>query len=141
MADDQVTAMTHNYPEGTKGARATTHAIWPAFQRAVVRKNCRTTKHAYGYDLSRTVDQMRPGYSFDQSCPRMAPEAITCALEATSFEDAVRNAISLGGDTDTLATIAGAVAKAMHGVPAHVVAAAMQNASCRSPVRSSLGNS
>ena len=77
-----------------------------------------------GYGLSRSVDGIRSGYSFDETCQRTVPEAITCALESTSFEDAVRNAVSLGGDADTLAAIAGAIAEAMHGIPARLVATA-----------------
>ena len=63
------------------------------------------------------MDAIRPDYGFDESCQGTVPEAITCALESDSFEDAVRNAISLGGDADTLAAIAGAIAEAMHGIP------------------------
>ena len=121
-AADRVTEIAHNHPEGMKGARATTHAIWLAFQGVAPRQIRRTIEHAYGYDLSRTVDEIRPGYSFDETCQRTVPEALTCALESTSFEDAVRNAISLGGDADTLASIAGPIAEAMHGIEAHLVA-------------------
>ena len=71
----------------------------------------------YNYDLTQTVDAIRPDYGFNESCQGTVPEAITCALESDSFEDAVRNAISLGGDADTLAAIAGAIAEAMHGIP------------------------
>ena len=123
---DMVTAITHDHPEGMKGARAATHAIWLAFQGAGTGKIRRTIEHAYGYDLSRTVDRIRPGYSFDEACQRKVPEAITCALESTSFEDAVRNAISLGGDADTLAAIAGPIAEALHGVPEDLVASAKE---------------
>ena len=122
-AADRVTAITHNHLEGMKGARAATHAIWLAFQGAAAGKIHRTIEHAYGYDLSRTVDQIRPGYSFDVTCQRTVPEAITCALESTSFEDAVRNAISLGGDSDTLAAIAGPIAEALHGIPEEFISA------------------
>lgn len=71
----------------------------------------------YGYDLSRTVDEIRPGYVFNETCQRSVPEALTCVLEATSFEDAIRNAISIGGDSDTIAAIAGGIAEAMFGIP------------------------
>ena len=66
-----------------------------------------TVEHEYAYDLSRSVDQIRSDYRFDETCQKAVPEAITCALESTSFVDSVRNAISLGGDSDTLAAIAG----------------------------------
>ena len=116
-AADKVTAITHNHPEGIKGARATTHAIWLAYQgenAAVIRQ---TIAAEYGYDLSRTVDDIRPGYTFDETCQGTVPQAITCALESESFEDAVRNAVSLGGDSDTLPAIAGPIAEALHGIP------------------------
>ena len=71
----------------------------------------------YGYDLIRTVDDIRPGYAFDMTCQGTVPQAVTCALESENYEDAVRNAISLGGDSDTLGSIAGAIAEALHGIP------------------------
>ena len=71
----------------------------------------------YGYDLSHSVDEIRPDYFFDVTCQGSVPQAITCALESMSYEDAVRNAISLGGDSDTLAAIAGPIAEALHGIP------------------------
>ena len=116
-ASDKVTAITHDHPEGMKGARATTHAIWLAYQGENA-ENIRTTISAvYGYNLCRTVDEIRPDYHFNETCQGTVPEAITCALESESFEDAVRNAVSLGGDADTLAAIAGPIAEAMHGIP------------------------
>ena len=116
-AAHNVTAITHNHPEGIKGARATTHAIWLAYQGETTTDIRRTIAIKYGYDLSRTVDDIRPGYSFDETCQGTVPQAITCALESESFEDAVRNAISLGGDADTLAAIAAPIAEALHGIP------------------------
>lgn len=123
---DRVTEVTHNHPEGIKGARATTHAIWLAFQECRPEHIRRTIEREYGYDLSRTVDDIRPYYDFDETCQKTVPEAITCALESTSFEDAVRNAISLGGDSDTLAAIAGSIAEALYGVPRDLVEKAKQ---------------
>lgn len=123
---DRVTEITHNHPEGIKGARATTHAIWLAFQECRPKHIRRTIEREYGYDLSRTVDDIRPYYVFDETCQKTVPEAITCALESTSFEDAVRNAISLGGDSDTLAAIAGSIAEALHSVPRDLVEKAKQ---------------
>ena len=79
---------------------------------------------AYGYDLSRSVDDIRPGYRFNEICQTTVPEAITCALESDSFEDAIRNAVSLGGDSDTLAAIAGPIGEALHGIPADIRAEA-----------------
>ncbi|MCY3765774.1 MAG: ADP-ribosylglycohydrolase family protein [Gemmatimonadetes bacterium] len=116
-ATDRVTAVTHDHPEGIKGARATVHAIWLALLDTRPSAIEAAISAEYRYDLSRTVDRIRPGYSFDLTCQGTVPEAITCALESTSFEDAVRNAVSLGGDSDTLAAIAGPIAEARHGIP------------------------
>ena len=116
-AADKVTEITHNHPEGMKGAQATTHAIWLAFHGEDPTDIRQAIASEYGYDLTPTVDSIRPDYAFDVTCQGTVPQAITCALESVSYEDAVRNAISLGGDADTLAAIAGAIAEAMHGIP------------------------
>ena len=116
-AADRVTEITHNHPEGMKGARATTDAIWLAFQGERPEAIRQAIAAVYDYDMAQTVDDIRPSYTFDESCQGTVPQAITCALESVSFEDAVRNAVSLGGDADTLAAIAGAIAEAMHGIP------------------------
>jgi ADP-ribosylglycohydrolase len=106
---------THNHPEGIRGAQATALAVFLArtardkeFIRAEITAR-------FGYDLTRTVDDIRPSYGFDESCQRTVPEAIIAFLESTSYEDAVRNAISLGGDSDTLACITGGIAEAFYG--------------------------
>jgi len=119
-ASDLVTAVTHNHAEGLKGARATVHAIWLAFQGERANGIRKAIAETYDYDLSRTVDDIRPGYEFNEICQTTVPEAITCALESDSFDDAVRNAVSLGGDSDTLAAIAGPIAEALHGIPAGI---------------------
>lgn len=116
-ASDKVTAITHNHPEGMKGARATTHAIWLAYQAEEPSRIRKVIAAEYGYDLTLSVDEIRPWYAFDVTCQGSVPQAITCALESVSFEDAVRNAVSLGGDSDTLAAIAGPIAEALHGIP------------------------
>ena len=113
----RVTEVTHNHPEGLKGAGATTMAIYLARQGQDARTIRKTIEKTFGYDLSMTVDEIRPGYRFNESCQNTVPQALICALEATSFEDAIRNAISIGGDSDTIAAIAGPVAEAMFGVP------------------------
>lgn len=87
-----------------------------------IRRHLSTT---YGYDMARTVDSIRPGYEFDESCQGTVPEAIICALEASGFEDALRNAISIGGDSDTVACIAGGVAEARFGVPGEIAEAGL----------------
>ncbi len=118
---DRVTNVTHNHPEGIRGGRATAHAIWLAFQGFDANRIRELIRREYEYNLSRTVDEIRPGYRFDETCQGTVPEAIVCALEASSFEDAVRNAVSLAGDADTLAAIAGPIAEARFGIPADFI--------------------
>ena len=120
FAADSVTVISHDHSEGIKGARATTHAIWLAYrgENAKVIREVITTE--YGYDLTLAVDDIRPNYAFDMTCQGTVPQAITCALESKNYEDAVRNAVSLGGDSDTLGAIAGAIAEARHGVPINI---------------------
>ena len=109
--------VTHNHPEGIKGAEATATAIFLArtgHTKAEI-KSCIENK--FGYDLSRTCDQIRPNYHHVESCQETVPEAITAFLEGESFEDVIRTAVSLGGDCDTLTCIAGAIAEGFFGVP------------------------
>ena len=112
-------AVTHNHPEGVKGAQAAALATFLA-RKGAAKPEIRSRVAAFsGYDLSRTVDDVRPRYSFNEICQTTVPEAIIAFLDSTSFEDAIRNAISLGGDADTLAAIAGPIAQAHYGgVPA-----------------------
>jgi ADP-ribosylglycohydrolase len=112
--------VTHNHPEGIKGAQATALAILLARQK-VPQADIRSeiTQH-FGYDLTRTLAEIRPVYTFTESCQGTVPEAISAFLESNSFEDAIRNAISLGGDSDTLACITGGIAEAYYGVPAEI---------------------
>lgn len=117
FAADKVTVISHDHPEGIKGARATTHAIWLAYQGENAAAIREVIASKYGYDLTQTVDDIRPDYVFDMTCQGTVPQAMTCALESESYEDAVRNAISLGGDSDTLGSIAGGIAEALHGIP------------------------
>lgn len=121
-----VTEITHNHPEGMKGALATSDAIWMAFNAAKpvgIRAHVEAT---YGYDMNRTVDTIRPTYKFNETCMGTVPEAIICALEAEDFEDAIRNAISIGGDSDTLAAITGAIAEARFMIPDEICKEALQ---------------
>ena len=107
--------MTHNHPEGIKGAQATALAILLA-RKGTGKEGIRSRIAAqFGYDLDRTVDEIRCGYSFEISCQKTVPEAIVSFLDSDSYEDAVRNAVSLGGDSDTLACIAGGIAEAFYG--------------------------
>ena len=113
-----LTAMvTHNHPEGIKGAEACACAIFLAMHKKSVQEIRSYIESEFGYDLHRSVDDIRPGYHHVESCQETVPEAIICCLESSSFEDAVRNAVSLGGDSDTLAAIAGSIAEAMYGIP------------------------
>jgi len=105
-------AVTHNHPEGIKGAQAVALSIFLARGGADMNEIRGQVVQRFGYDLGRTLDEIRPGYSFDVSCPGSVPEAIIAFLESDSVEDAIRKAISLGGDSDTMACIAGGIAQA-----------------------------
>lgn len=107
--------VTHDHPEGVKGAEALAAAVFLARTGASKEEIRAAVATRFGYDLSRTVDAIRPGYSFDVSCQGSVPEGLVAFLDSNGWEDAVRLAISLGGDADTLACIAGAVAEAFYG--------------------------
>ena len=126
--------VTHNHPEGIKGAMATADAIFLC--RLYFGGYCREYEQpindnhteckrrikdyiekTYGYNLSQTLDEIRPNYRFNETCQETVPQAIIAFLESTDFEDAIRNAISLGGDSDTLAAITGSIAEAAYGIP------------------------
>lgn len=108
-------SVTHNHPEGIKGAQAVAAAVLLCRQGRNKSDIKRYLEREFRYDLSRTLEEIRPGYGFDVTCEGAVPEALICFLEAESFEDAVRNAVSLGGDADTQACIAGAVSEAYFG--------------------------
>jgi len=115
--------VSHNHPEGIKGAQATALAVfWVRTGRG--REEIRSLiSGRFGYDLDRTTDDIRAVYSFDISCQGTVPEAIIAFLDSDSYEDAVRNAVSLGGDSDTLACITGGIAEAFYkGVPRFIEA-------------------
>ena len=109
--------VTHNHPEGIKGAEATAGAIFLARNGACKKEIRDYIIQEFKYNLSRTCDEIRPGYHHVESCQETVPEAITAFLEGNSFEDVIRTAVSLGGDCDTLTSIAGAIAEAFYGVP------------------------
>lgn len=109
--------VTHNHPEGVKGALATNDAIYLARIGASKDEIKEHIELRYGYDLSGRVDEIRPTYSFDVSCAGSVPESIVCFLDGNDFEDTIRNAVSLGGDADTQAAIAGSIASAYWDVP------------------------
>jgi ADP-ribosyl-[dinitrogen reductase] hydrolase len=117
----QVTDVTHDHPEGIKGAVATAEAIWFARHGQSPEWIRGHVQETHGYDMQRSVDEIRLTYRYSEACQDSVPESILCALEATSFEDAVRNAVSLGGDADTMACIAGAIAEARFGIPEEIV--------------------
>lgn len=112
--------ITHNHPEGIKGAQATAVAIFFARTGRSRDEIKRYIEAVFNYDLSTSLDEIRPTYQFDESCQGTVPQAIRAFLEASDWEDAVRNAISLGGDSDTLACITGGIAEAAFGLPAKV---------------------
>lgn len=114
--------VTHNHPEGIKGAQATALAVFLA-RTGNDRESIKSEiADRFKYDMDRTVDGIRPGYRFDVSCQGTVPEAIICFLESSSFEDALRKAVSLGGDSDTLACITGGIAQAYYKkIPSEIV--------------------
>lgn len=108
---------THNHPEGIKGAEATASAIFMARNGSSKEEIKKYIENEFHYDLNRTLDEIRPSYHMDETCQKTVPEAIIAFLEAKDFEDAIRNAVSLGGDTDTLGAITGSIAEAYYGIP------------------------
>lgn len=110
-----VTEISHNHPEGIKGAEAIAVATFMALHGST--KDEIKAKMQEYYNLDFTLDAIRPFYAFDETCKGTVPPAIVAFLEANSFEDAIRNAISIGGDSDTLAACTGAIAEAYYGVP------------------------
>jgi ADP-ribosylglycohydrolase len=123
----QYTEITHNHPEGVKGAQATASAIFLARTGETKKEIKGYIEESFGYNLSMTLDEIRPTYGFDESCQGTVPQAITAFLESEDFEDAIRNAISLGGDSDTLACITGGIAQAFYGgVPGFITQKVME---------------
>ena len=112
----RVTMVTHDHPEGIRGAEAVTAAIWFARQGEGPEEIRRRVEKGW-YRLDFTLDEIRGSYSFNVSCQGSVPQALEAFLEAADFEDAVRNAVSLGGDSDTIAAMAGSIAEACYGVP------------------------
>lgn len=109
--------VTHNHPEGVKSAEAVASAIFLARNKTFKSEIKSYVEKNFGYDLSRTLEEIRPNYRHETSAQKSVPEAIISFLEAENFEDAIRNAVSLGGDSDTLAAIAGSIAEAFFGIP------------------------
>ena len=122
---DRITEITHDHPEGMKAARATVTAAWLARAGETAETVRQTVAKRFGYDMSRAVDDIRPEYAFNETAQGTVPEALVCALEASDFEDAIRNAVFLGGDSDTIACIAGGIAHAYYGIPEDIAENAM----------------
>ena len=118
--------ITHDHPEGIKGAQATALAVYLARTGAAKTTIRARIQSQFGYDLAGTVETLRPGYAFDVSCQGTVPAALIAFLDAQSYEETVRNAVSLGGDSDTLACIAGAVAEAFYGGVPEAIRAEVQ---------------
>lgn len=111
-----VTEVTHNHPEGIKGAEATVVAIYMARSGSELEQIREVINREY-YPMDFTLDEIRDTYRFNETCQNTVPQALMAFFESTSFEDAIRNAISIGGDSDTLAAITGGIAEAYYGVP------------------------
>ncbi len=109
--------VTHNHPEGVKGAESVAAAIFMARNGSSKDEIKDYVIREFGYDFSRTCDEIRPGYRHVESCQETVPEAFTAFFEGNDFEDVIRTAVSLGGDCDTLTCIAGSIAEAFYGVP------------------------
>jgi ADP-ribosyl-[dinitrogen reductase] hydrolase len=107
-------SVTHDHPEGVRGAQATASAVFMAKTGASKAQIRDHVAQVFGYDLDRTVEQIRPSYSFNETCQRTVPEAIVAFLDSNDYESALRLAISLGGDADTLACITGGIADAFY---------------------------
>lgn len=113
--------VTHNHPEGIKGAEATAAAIFLARNKYTKDEIKTYITKEFGYDLSRTCDEIRPNYHHVESCQETVPEAIIAFLEGNDYEDVIRTAVSLGGDCDTLTCIAGGIAEAFYKIPDYII--------------------
>ena len=113
--------VTHNHPEGIKGAQATAACIFLARTGKSKDEIKSFVESTFNYDLSKTCDELRPTYKFNETCQDTVPQSIIAFLESNDFEDAIRLTISLGGDADTMGAITGAIAEAYYGgVPEHI---------------------
>ena len=126
MLAERSAAVTHNHQEGIKGAQATAAAIYLARTGETKEKIKEYIENKYGYDLNRTLDDIRLSYNFNETCQETVPEAIIAFLESNYFEDAIRNAISIGGDSDTLAAITGSIAEAYYLIDSNSITRAFR---------------
>ena len=113
-------ACTHNHPEGIKGAQCVAHAIALALSGSGKDEIKQITTETYGYDLSTNCAALREHYCFNETCQGTVPQAFICFLESHDFESALRLAVSIGGDSDTLAAITGGIAEAYYGIPKEI---------------------
>lgn len=121
----EVTKVTHNHPEGIKGAGAVAVSVYLARSgKSIEEIRSYITENYYSLDF--TLDEIRDTYEFNETCQGTVPQALQAFFESNSFEDAIRNAISVGGDSDTLAAITGGIAEAYYGVPADIRATALE---------------
>ncbi|MBE9099553.1 ADP-ribosylglycohydrolase family protein [Vacuolonema iberomarrocanum] len=124
---ERTAIVTHDHPEGIKGAQTTAAAVFLC-RTGTSKADLKTYIEAtFGYDLSRSLEAIRPTYRFDESCQGTVPEAMIAFLESTDFEDAIRNAVSLGGDSDTLTCITGGIAEAFYGTVPEAIAQEVLN--------------
>ena len=113
-------SVTHNHPLGIKGAQATASAVFLARTGKSKQEIKSYVETRYGYALNFTLDEIRPDFGFDESCEGTVPPAIVAFMESDGFEDAIRSAVSLGGDSDTIAAITGSIAETFYGVPVEI---------------------
>jgi ADP-ribosylglycohydrolase len=119
--------VTHNHPDGIKGAQVIASAIFLARTGKEKKEIARYIEGRFGYNLRQTLDEIRPTYHFDETCQGSVPQAIIAFLESMDYEDAVRKAVSLGGDSDTLACMAGGIAQAYYNkIPSYIVSEVRQ---------------
>lgn len=114
-------SVSHNHPEGVKGAQAIAASVFLCKQGKTKREIKEYIESTFDYNLHRTIDEIRPRYGFEESCQRSVPEAIIAFLEGNSFEEVIRLAISLGGDSDTIGAMAGSIAACMYPIPNDIV--------------------
>ena len=113
-------SVSHNHPEGIKGAQAIATSVFLCNERKSKQEIKRYVEDTFGYNLDRTIAEIRPNYYFDVSCQGSVPEAIIAFLEGNSFEEVIRLAVSLGGDSDTIGCMAGAIAACMYTIPEEI---------------------
>lgn len=118
--------VSHNHPEGIKGAQAIASAIFLAHQHQPKESIREYIARQFGYDMDRSCDNIRPDYDFDGTCQGTCPEAIIAFLDSSDFEDAIRLAISLGGDSDTIGAMTGGIAAAYYGIPDKIARKAIE---------------